>query len=254
MARSFCSDGQHVVRLRIDRDAGDFAFARADFAGERIDFADGFDLAAPEFDADGEIVIGRIDFDRVAANAEGAAAEIFAAFILDFDELAKNRFARDGVAFFEHEHHAVVGFGRADAVDAGDGGDDDDVAALEKRASGAHAQLVELVVDGGFFFDVGVAGRNVGFGLVVVVVADEIFDGVRREERAKFVEELGSESLVVREHDCGAIDLLDQLRDGESLAGAGDAEEHLMAVAVVHTADELGDGFGLVAARLVVTG
>ena len=66
--------------------------------------------------------------------------------------------------------------------------------------------------------------------------------------------ELGGESFVVSEDDCGAVDLLDQLRDGESFAGAGDAEEHLMAVAVVHTSDELGDGFGLVAARLVVTG
>ena len=120
------------MRLRVDGDAGDFAFARTDFAGERIDFADGFNLAAPEFYADGEIVIGRIDFDRVAANTEGAAAEIFAALILDFDELAQDRFARDGVPFFEHQHHAVIGFGRADAIDARDGGDDDDVAALEK--------------------------------------------------------------------------------------------------------------------------
>ena len=76
------------MRLRVDGDARDFAFARADFAGERIDFADGFDLAAPEFDADGEIVVGRIDFDGVAANAEGATAKIFAALVLDFDELA----------------------------------------------------------------------------------------------------------------------------------------------------------------------
>src|SRR6202041_2634761 len=123
-----------------------FAFARADFAGERIDFANGFDLAAPEFDTNGEIVIGRIDFDRIAANAEGAATEIFAAFILDFDELAENRFAGDAVSFFEHEHHAVVGLRGADAVDAGDRGDYDDVAALEQGASGAHAELVELVV------------------------------------------------------------------------------------------------------------
>ena len=65
---------------------------------------------------------------------------------------------------------------------------------------------------------------------------------------------LGSESFVVSEDDCGAVDLFDQLRDGESFAGAGDAEEDLMPVAVIHTADELGDGFGLVAARLVITG
>ena len=33
---------------------------------------------------------------------------------------------------FEEHEHAVVGFGRAEAVDAGDGGDDDAVAAFEE--------------------------------------------------------------------------------------------------------------------------
>ena len=163
-------------------------------------------------------------------------------------------FARDGLALFEHEHHAVVRFGRADAVDAGDGGDDDDVAALEERARGAHAELVELVVDGGFLFDEGVARRNVGLGLVVVVVADEIFDGVLREEGFEFVVELRGERLVVREDDGGAIELLDHLRHREGLARAGDAEEDLVAVAVGCAADELRDGFGLVAAGFVVAG
>ena len=127
------------------------------------------------------VFVGRVDFDHVAADAEGAAAKFFGAFVLDFDELAEDGFAGDGSAFFEHEHHAVIGFGRAEAVDAGDGGDDDDVAALEEGARGAHAELVEFFVGGGFFFDVDVGGGNVGFGLVVIVVADEVFDGVLRE-------------------------------------------------------------------------
>ena len=37
-----------------------------------------------------------------------------------------------------------------------------------------------LMVD--FFFDEEVAGGDVGFGLVVVVVGDEVFDGVVGEE------------------------------------------------------------------------
>ena len=45
--------------------------------------------------------------------------------------------------------------------------------------------------------------------------------------------ELGGESLIVREDDGGPVGLLDHLRHGEGFAGAGDAEEHLMAVAVI---------------------
>ena len=38
--------------------------------------------------------------------------------------------------FYEEEEHAVVCFGRAEAVDAGDGGDDDGVASFEEGAGG----------------------------------------------------------------------------------------------------------------------
>ena len=40
---------------------------------------------------------------------------------------------------------------------------------------------VDLVVDDGVLFDEGIRDRDVGFGLVVVVVGDEVFDGVVRE-------------------------------------------------------------------------
>ncbi len=103
--------GEDVVRFGIDGYARDFAFARADFAGERIDLADGLDLAAPKLDAHGEVVVGRIDLDRIAAHAEGAAAKVFGAVVLDFDELAQDGLARDRLAFLEHEQHAVVGLG-----------------------------------------------------------------------------------------------------------------------------------------------
>ena len=163
-------------------------------------------------------------------------------------------FASDLLAGFEHDQHAVVGLGRAEAVDAGDGGDDDDVAALEERARGAHAQAVELVVDRGLFFDVGVGGGQIGFRQVVIVIADEIFDGVLREEAAEFVEELRGERLVVRQDHGRAVLRLDDLGHGEGLAGAGDAEQDLVLFAGRDTADELVDGFGLIAAGLVVAG
>src|SRR5258708_1522760 len=164
-----------VVGFRIDGDAREVLVASANFTGERIDLAELVDLVAPHFDAIGVVFVGRIDFEDVAANAEGAAAEVFAALVLDIHETAQEGFARGLVTLFEHDQHSEIGFGRADAVDAGDGSDYDDVLAFEEGASGAHAELVEFVVDGGFFFDVNVGGGNVGLGLVEIVVADEIF-------------------------------------------------------------------------------
>src|SRR5216683_2074558 len=57
-------------------------------------------------------------------------------------------------------------------------------------------QPVHLVVDRGVLLDVGVGLRNVGFRLVVVVIRDEVLDGVAREHLTQFVGELGREGLV----------------------------------------------------------
>ena len=44
------------------------------------------------------------------------------------------------------------------------------------------AHAVDLLVDRGFFLDIGVGARNIGFGLVVVVIGDEILDRVVGKE------------------------------------------------------------------------
>ena len=95
------------------------------------------------------------------------------------------------------------------------------VAARRRRSM---FSLIERV-----FFDVDVALRNVGFGLVVVVIADEIVDGVVREERLELLVELGGERLVVREHERRLVELRDDVRGGERLARAGHAEQGLAA-------------------------
>ena len=151
----------------------------------------------------------------------------------------------------EHDEHAVVGFRRAETVDAGNGSDDDYVTALEKRACRAHAQLVELVVNGGFFFDVDVGGGNISFGLVKIVIADEIFDGIIWEKTLEFVIKLRSQGLVMREDKRGTIHSFDDLGHREGLARTGDPEQDLVFVTGFDSADELVDGRGLVAARLV---
>ncbi len=80
--------------------------------------------------------------------------------------------------FFEHDNAGLVVFRRAESEDARYAGDDDRVAAGDEAAGGAEAKPVEIVVARGVFFDVNVPLRDVGLGLIVVVVADEIFDGV----------------------------------------------------------------------------
>ena len=125
------------MRLWVDGEAGIFL---ADGAEEGVDLGEGIDLVAEEFDAVGVLVVGGVDLDDVSADSEGAAAEVdVVAVIEDLDEALGDVFALDFLTLFEEEEHAVVSFGRAEAVDAGDGGDDDAVSSFEEAARGGEA-------------------------------------------------------------------------------------------------------------------
>ena len=113
-------------------------------------------------------------------------------------------------------------------------------------------ELVDLVVDRRVLLDVGVRRWDIGFGLVVVVVRDEILDRVVREELLELVVELRGEGLVRRHHERRTIQSLDHAGDREGLPAARHAEQRLVVVAALHPRAQLVDRRGLVARRLEV--
>ena len=242
--------GRDEVRLRID---GQALVPLHHLAGDRIERRQPVDLVAEQLDPQPDVLVRRVDLDDVAAGPEGAAAEVVVvAFVLDLDQAAQQRLAGDRLAALERQQHAVVGLRRAEAVDARDAGDDDDVAPLEQRPRRRQAHAIDLVVDGGFLLDVRVGRRDVGLGLVEVVVADEVLDRVVREEAAEFLVQLGGQRLVVRHHQGRAVHPGDGLGHRERLARAGDAEQHLVRIAAFEPVDELVDGPGLVTGQIEI--
>ena len=67
------------------------------------------------------------------------------------------------------------------------------------------------------------------------------------EELLELARELGGEGLVRRHDERGLAERLDGLGHGVGLARAGDAEQHLVAVAGAHAVHERLDGLRLVA-------
>ena len=72
---------------------------------------------------------------------------------------------------------------------------------------------------------------DVRLRLVVVVVGDEVLDGVVREELPELVAELRRERLVVGDHQRGPLELLDDPGHRRGLPCAGGTENRLEAVA-----------------------
>jgi hypothetical protein len=106
------------------------------------------------------------------------------------------------------------------------------------------AQAIEIVIAAGVFFDVDVALRDVRFGLVVIVIADEIADGVIGKELLEFLIKLGGQRFVVADDQRRPIDAGDGVGHGEGFAGAGDAHEGLEFPARGNAGDELVDRLG----------
>ena len=72
---------------RVDVDLGPLD---QHLAGQRVDLDDALDLVAEELDAHRDLLVGRIELERVAAHAELAAHEgHVVALVLDVDQAAQ---------------------------------------------------------------------------------------------------------------------------------------------------------------------
>ncbi len=222
--------------------------------GERIDFRDAVDLVAEKFHPDGGVVrlCGK-NFHHIAVHAEFVSHKIdVVPLVLDFDQLFQKL-----VPVFLHpgpqgNHHGAVIDRVAQAVNAGNAGNNNDIPPLRKGRSGRMPQLVDFVVDGGILFNIGVCRRNIGLRLVIIVVADEILDGVLREKFPKLGTELGRQRFVVGENERRAVHPRDHVRHSKRFSGARHAQQRLLFVAALQTLYQLLDRLRLIAGRLIL--
>jgi len=239
----------HVLRRREDREV---LQAGVNLARERVEMGDRLHLVPEERDAVGRLHMRRLYLDDITAHAKAPAAEErVVTRVLDVDQLAKHDVAVDLHPDAEEDRLLLVFDGRSQAVDAGHGRDDDDVATDEERARGRVAQAVDVVVDRCVLLDVEVGLGHVRLGLVVVVVGDEVLDRVLREELAELVAELSCECLVVGDHERRPLDLLDDPSHRRRLPGARGSEQGLVVVARPQTGGQRLDRLRLVAGGAV---
>ena len=111
-------------------------------------------------------------------------------------------------------------------------------------------QLFDLVVDGAVLLDVGIGGGDVGFRLVVVVVADKVLHRVFREKLLELAAQLGRQRFVVGQYQGGAVQPLDDIGHGKGFAAAGHALQRLHPVAGLDALYQGVNGLRLVAGGL----
>ena len=86
------------------------------------------------------------------------------------------------------------------------------------------AHAVDLLVHAGILLDIEIALLDIRLRLVVVVVGDEELHGVVREKLLKLTAKLCRQSFVMRQDQCWALRLLDNIGHCERFARAGYAQ------------------------------
>ena len=169
-------------------------------AREGVQLRDALHVVAEELHAHRELLVRRLDLEGVAADPELSAHEIgVRALVLNVHEMPQDRVAADSLAPLQTNGDRAIVHRRAEAIDARDRRDDDHVAPLEERPRRRVPHAVDLLVARAVLLDVGVAPGDVRLGLVVVVVRDEVLNGVLGEELLELAVELRGQCLVVRE-------------------------------------------------------
>ena len=238
-------DGQEVGR-REHRESGDLADL---LLSQVVEFVESDDDIALEQDPV-ERLAGALNIDRAAADPEAATLKLgVIAGILEADQMVQEGLSADRFSLSQDEGVLAVLLRRAETIDAAHRRNDQHVPSRQERLGRPVAELVDLLVDRGVLLDVEVDLGDVGFRLVIVVIADEIFDGVPREERPELAHELRGECLIVGDDQRRPLKLLDYVGHRERFAGAGHTEQRFVALPGPEPTDQLGDRLRLVPLR-----
>ncbi len=222
-------------------------------AGHRVDLADPVNFIPEKLHPDGTPrPVSRVNFQGVPPETEFIPGEIqVVSLIADFRQLFQHLVQRVLLADPQGDHHAFIVDGVAQTVQAADGADHDHVPPLKERGGGTVAQPVNLLVHRGILLDIGIRVGDIGLRLVVIVVGNEIFHRVFREKLPELAAKLGSQGLIVRQHQSRPVHLLDDGGHGEGLAGAGNTKKGLLVKPPVHAVYQLFNGLRLIAGGLV---
>ena len=109
-----------------------------------------------------------------------------------------------------------------------------------------------MFVDAGVFLDKGIRRRHVGFGLIIVVITDEIFDCVMRKEFFKFPVKLRRKRFVWGQDNRRLLYALNNIGDRVSFARASNAQQCLVRQASIKALNQVLDRLRLIARGLVV--
>ena len=113
-------------------------------------------------------------------------------------------------------------------------------------------QTLHLLINRGVLFNERISLRHISLRLIVVVVRNEIFDRIMRQQLTQLIRQLCGKSLILNHHQGGTLHRLNEPRRRGRLTGTGGTHEHNIFFAILHPLSQLRDGFWLIPGRFVL--
>ena len=221
--------------------------------GQRVKFRQFLDLVTKHRHPPGAIFgVGRENFQHIAPHPKGATGKGgIVAGILQLHQALHNIVAVNLVPDRNALRHFQVRFHRANTINARYRCHDDTIIALQNGTGGGMAHPVDLFVDRTVFFNIGVRARHIGFGLVIIVIGNEIFHRIFREEAFHLGIKLGGQRFIRGQHQGRTLGFGNNIGNGKCLARTRHPQQNLVAFALFDAVIKLGNRVGLVARRLI---
>ena len=169
--------------------------------------------------------------------------------ILEFNQFAQEVAGLDRLTYMAAKMVFEKGLGWIESVDARYRGHDHTIWTRHERCNSGKALLFNTLVDAEFFVNVQVSLGEVGLGLIIVVMRDEIFHGVVWKIPHHLLMQLPSKGLVMTHDEGGYVQVLNDVRHGESLATSRYAEQHAALLPIIQLRNQFFNCFWLVATR-----
>ena len=183
------------MTLGIDGKASHFLFG---FTGQRIKTAELLYLLSKKLNTNGETFgLGRENINNITTHTKISPSQLdIIAGVLQLCKSAQDLTLIAKTALTQVQDHPMIGRRVAQPIDRRNRGNNDDVVTLQDRLGGGKAHLINMLVNRCVFFDEGIACRNVGFRLVIIIIRNKILNRIAWEKLPHLGIKLGSQSFV----------------------------------------------------------
>ena len=163
--------------------------------------------------------VSRKDLDRISGRSENSSFEFkIISLVLKIRKLPAKFLWRNPPSNFQGHNDIGITFDGTYAIYARNAGNNDDIMTFQERPRCWMSHSVDLFINCRSFFDIRIRVSNIRFRLIVVIIRDKILHGIVWKKRLHLRKNLSSQCFVMGHYQSRAIQILNNIGNGESLS------------------------------------